>query len=394
MALDKLAKMPKKTNSFRCMTFFCNKGGNGKTTSAIMFASILAAKGYKVLLIDNDGQANASDFSGAELIPQAGITRTENLYYDINKNTPGMEDKINAQLLVTAIQESEVGYGYIESTRALTSLAQGLQNENATFTLWRIIQVIKGSFDFCIIDSPCSADILSANSIIASDDVIITIATESDTEKTLVNNIFLFESLKKDYKASANIDRVIPVKVKTPSHIKYTIPLIEEFVENNYQSKTVASYIKHSTDIEDCMLAREQRIECIRSGRSSEAYISYIRVVEEYLKDHGIEDNSPFTVKTFKGIEGDERNKIVFEYKDIVREYQLSVRNFLKQEDIECKIYTETYDTPIPEKRYKIIVDMLNMPGKKYSNKAAYEMVHKYLKSTEVPFILKIKNVL
>ena len=392
MALNKLAQMPKKTNTFRCITFFCNKGGNGKTTSAVMFASILAAKGYKVLLIDNDGQANASDFTGAPLIPQTGIVRTEDLYWDINTNSPSMEDKINSRLLVSAIQESEIGYGYIESSNKLNAVIKSITNDNLKFTLWRITQTIKNSFDFCIIDSPCSADVLSANSIIAADDVIITIATESDTEKTLVNNIFLFENLKREYKASANIDRVLPVKVKTPSHVKEVIPMIAQFVKDNYNSKTSSTYIKYSADIENCMMARDRRIECIRSGRGSEAFIGYFKAVEEYLKDHAIEDNSYPRIISFTGVEGEKKQKIVFERLNFIQEAQVSIRSFFKKEGIKGVTSRETYNTSDPYKRYRIVVYISNKNGKTYTNKAAREVIQKFLENEKIRYAINVKD--
>ena len=84
-----------------------------------MFATILAMKGYKVLVIDNDGQANASDFTGAELIPQPNVVRIENLYHEINVKTPDIKSKIDVALLIKAIQNTELGYDYIESSKLL-----------------------------------------------------------------------------------------------------------------------------------------------------------------------------------------------------------------------------------------------------------------------------------
>lgn len=400
MDSNRLLKMPKKTDTFRAISFFCNKGGNGKTTSVIMFATILAQKGYKVLLIDNDGQGNSSYFNGAPIIPQPGVIRLEDLYKEINLKTPKVDERINLSLLKSAIQESEAGYAYIEASKLLDRLFDindpEITNPDAIYTVWRIIQAIKGTFDFCIMDSPCKEDVLSVNSIIASDDVIISVAAEGDTPKTLGNNIFMFESLKKRYKANANIDRVLPVKIRDASHINEVVPMVRHVAINNYQSKMCCSYIKYSKDIENCLIAKEKRIECLKSGRSSDAFISYIECVEEYLKDHGIKDDSEFTVLEIKDINGNARKKIVFEKKDVIREYQLSVRNFLKSENIECRIYTETNNIEINPilPRYKIIVDMAKNRGATMDNKTCYEKVDEYLKSSKIPFILKVKDVL
>ena len=396
MALNRLAKMPKKTDSFRCISIFCNKGGEGKTTSAVMFGTILAAKGYKVLLIDNDGQGNLSDFNGAPLIPQPGVVRTENLYWDINTNSPKMEDKINIPLLIAAIQESEIGYGYIESSKLLDKVIPQIANENLKFTMWRIMQTIKSSFDFCIIDSPCKTDILSVNSIIAADDVIITIATEADTEKTLTNNIDLFNDFKKEYNVDVNIDRVIPVKIKSSSHVKYILPTIEEFSKTGYQSKITSDYIKHSADIESCMLAREERIKVMSSNpkRGSEAIMAYFKVVEEYLSDHGISDNNFPKILPFNGVEGVVRHKIIYEQKDFFKEAVISIHSFLNSETIKNRVGLEPFNSNDIYKKYRIVIYMTDKNGKKYSNKAAREMIEKYLEhyDKKMKYVFSIKE--
>lgn len=384
--------MGKKTNDFRVMTFFANKGGNAKTTSSLMFAAILEMKGYRVLLIDNDGQSNASFFTGAPLLPRTAQIRTENLYEKINKDTPNMNQMLDKALIREAIQMSEIGYDYIESSKKLDMVVPTDQTPNMAKTLWRIRQVVKNNYDFCIIDSPCKADVLCANGLIAADDVILTISTEADTEKTLVNNSILFKELEKRWDAKANIDRVIPVKIKTPSHVKELLPVIEAYSKKQYGCKVSKNYIKYSADIENCMSAKEYRIECIKSGRSSDAFIAYIENVEEYLRDHGYEDDSPFTVLSVNDMSGKLKKKIVTDVRDVAREYTNIVKAFLKAEGLESNVYIETNLNSEDTHKYKVIVELAKGKGKNLDATTCKKRIVNYLEEHGVAYIVNIKE--
>jgi chromosome partitioning protein len=144
----------------------CNqKGGVGKTTSAINIAAFLAVAGKKVMLVDLDPQANAT--SGI------GINK-----HDIKKSTYHVlleELDIQDVLLPTAIPNLVLAPSNLDLTGAEVELVGSLGRE---YRLKRALEKIKTEFDFIIIDSPPSLGLLTINGLCAADSVIVPVQCE------------------------------------------------------------------------------------------------------------------------------------------------------------------------------------------------------------------------
>ncbi|MFA5363049.1 MAG: AAA family ATPase [Candidatus Omnitrophota bacterium] len=144
----------------------CNqKGGTGKTTSAVNLSVYLALAQKKVILVDLDPQANAS--SGL------GIDRR-----NVNKSTYNVlleESSIKDILLNTSIEGLFLAPSSLDLTGAEIELVGALGRENR---LKRALSQEKDNFDFIIIDSPPSLGLLTINSLCAADSVLIPVQCE------------------------------------------------------------------------------------------------------------------------------------------------------------------------------------------------------------------------
>lgn len=144
----------------------CNqKGGVGKTTSAINIAAFLAVAGKKVMLVDLDPQANAT--SGI------GINK-----HDIKKSTYHVlleEIDIQSVLQPTAIPNLVLAPSNLDLTGAEVELVGSLGRE---YRLKRALEKVKADFDFIIIDSPPSLGLLTINGLCAADSVIVPVQCE------------------------------------------------------------------------------------------------------------------------------------------------------------------------------------------------------------------------
>ncbi|MCM8791863.1 MAG: AAA family ATPase [Candidatus Omnitrophica bacterium] len=144
----------------------CNqKGGTGKTTSAINLSAYIALIGKKVLLIDLDPQGNATSGLGIDK-------------YKIEKSTYHIlldEAEINQIILPTEIENLKLLPANIDLTGAEVELVGVLGRENA---LKRKILPIKEEFDFIFIDSPPSLGLLTINALCAAESVLIPVQCE------------------------------------------------------------------------------------------------------------------------------------------------------------------------------------------------------------------------
>jgi chromosome partitioning protein len=143
------------------------KGGVAKTTTSINLAAGLSLEGYKVLLIDADPQTNTTQVF---IHPDIEINLEKSLYNVLMKFAP----------LTSVIQETRFPNlhfvpSHIRLSGADLELAQALDNRSAR--LKRAVDEIKAKYDYIIIDNPPSLGLLTINSFVASDKLIIPVST-------------------------------------------------------------------------------------------------------------------------------------------------------------------------------------------------------------------------
>ncbi len=144
----------------------CNqKGGTGKTTTAVNLSAYLALAGNKVLLIDLDPQANATSGSG---INKHNVLKSS--YHLLLE-----EMELKEILQPTAINNFFIAPSNLDLTGAEVELVGMLARE---YKLKRALLKEKENFDFIIIDSPPSLGLLTINALCAADSVLIPVQCE------------------------------------------------------------------------------------------------------------------------------------------------------------------------------------------------------------------------
>ncbi len=144
----------------------CNqKGGTGKTTTAVNLSAYLALAGKKVLLIDLDPQANATSGSG---INKHNVLKSS--YHLLLE-----EMELKEILQPTAINNFFIAPSNLDLTGAEVELVGMLARE---YKLKRALLKEKENFDFIIIDSPPSLGLLTINALCAADSVLIPVQCE------------------------------------------------------------------------------------------------------------------------------------------------------------------------------------------------------------------------
>lgn len=141
------------------------KGGVGKTTTAVNLSAALAEKGKKILLIDSDAQGNATSGLGIK-IEKGGKT----LYNVITEEEP-----MSSAIVKTAYDRLYVCPSDVELSGAEIELVDA---PDRAHRLKKALSGIKNDYDFVLIDCPPSLGLVTLNALAAADTVLVPIQCE------------------------------------------------------------------------------------------------------------------------------------------------------------------------------------------------------------------------
>lgn len=176
------------------------KGGVGKTTSAINISFYLAKMGYKVLIVDFDPQGNATSGLG------------------VDKNSLGstMSDVISGSVaLKDVILETEFHkLKLAPSTPILANTEIELANVGGRFSRLReALKTVSEEYDYVILDCPPSLSLLTVNSFIASDFLILPVQAEFYAMEGLGQLLESMKLVKKGMNPNIELLGVLPTMV-------------------------------------------------------------------------------------------------------------------------------------------------------------------------------------
>ena len=211
------------------------KGGVGKSTTAVNVSAYLGHYGFKTLMIDLDPQSNST--SGLGVNPDS----ERNCVYDILISDVNPEEVI----LGTSYDNLKVIPSSIQLAGAEVELVTRLKRE---FRLKEAINKIEDSYDFIIIDCPPALGLLTINALAAASEVIIPIQCEYYALEGLGQLINTIELVKKNL----NEDLIVAGVVMTmyDSRTKLSDQVIEE-VKKHFSEKVYEAIIPRNVRLSE-----------------------------------------------------------------------------------------------------------------------------------------------
>lgn len=149
------------------------KGGTAKTATSLCLAYVLSRAGWRVLLIDADSQANATIQTGVPVADTVTLTRQgKTLYHALTGKTPVID---------CVLRTAHPNLHLIPSSIALAVAEKELTQDQISPSgfMRRMIEELRGLYDFIIIDCAPSLSALTMNALVAADRVLIPCQTEA-----------------------------------------------------------------------------------------------------------------------------------------------------------------------------------------------------------------------
>lgn len=244
----------------------CNqKGGVGKTTTAINLAASLAHFNKKVLIIDTDPQANAT----------SGVGINKNDIEQSVYNVLVDEVDINITIKHTDYKNLHIVPSSIELAGAEVELVSAISREQR---MKKAISELKENYDYVIIDGPPSLSLITLNSLTAANGVIIPVQAEYYALEGLSQLMNTFNIVRKHLNENLEVFGVLLTMTDSRTNISNQV---SDEVRNHFKDKVFNTIISRSVRLSEAPSFGEPIIEYAKGSKGAKQYLSLAKEVIE-----------------------------------------------------------------------------------------------------------------
>ncbi len=245
------------------------KGGVGKTTTAINLSTAVALAGVKTLVVDLDPQANVTSGFGVE---KAGVD--SNVYAAIIGNRPMAEVIVKTQVPNLSLAPS--GIDLVGAELELASM-DGRENR-----LKNALATLNDEYQFVFFDCPPSLGLITLNALIAADSILIPIQCEYYALEGLTQLVTSIEFIRNRFNANLQVEGLVFTMYDGRSNLTRQV---REEVEKHFYGKTYRNWIPRNVRLAEAPGFGKPGVIYDPQSVGSRAYKL---LADEFLQNNGI----------------------------------------------------------------------------------------------------------
>lgn len=265
--------MAKAATKAKVIALANQKGGVGKTTSAINLAASVASLGKRVLLIDSDPQGNASSGLGVD------IKKTRHHLYHC------LLEEVTADKAICRsgdIQQLDIIPTYIDLIGVEVELVSATKRERY---MEKMIKPLLPSYDYIFIDCPPSLGLLTVNALTAADSVIIPMQCEYFALEGLSQLVRTIRLVKNSYNRKLTIEGLLLTMYDRRNNLTHQVALE---IKKHFQKQVYSTVIPRNVRLSE---SPSHGKPALVYDRRSPGAQSYLQLAKEFLKKQGRVNN-------------------------------------------------------------------------------------------------------